>query len=116
MDDDFNTPEAIAVLFDLAREINRLRDQDKAEAANAAALLRELAGILGLMQSSAEDYLQGAPDNRGLSPDDIEKLIAQRTAARTDKNWAESDRIRDLLKAQGVVLEDSATGTSWRSE
>jgi cysteinyl-tRNA synthetase len=116
MDDDFNTPEAIAVLFDLAREINRLRDQDMAEAASAAALLRELAGILGLMQGNAEDYLQGTPDDRGLSPDDIEKLIAQRTAARANRNWAESDRIRDLLKAQGVVLEDSATGTSWRSE
>lgn len=116
MDDDFNTPEAIAVLFDLAREINRLRDQDMAEAASVAALLRELAGILGLMQSNAEDYLQSTPDNRGLSADDIEKLIAQRTAARTDKNWAESDRIRDLLKGQGVVLEDSAAGTSWRRE
>jgi cysteinyl-tRNA synthetase len=116
MDDDFNTPEAIAVLFDLAREINRLRDQDMTEAASAAALLRELAGILGLMRSNAEDYLRGTLDDRGLSADDIEKLIAQRTAARTNRNWAESDRIRDLLKAQGVVLEDSATGTSWRSE
>ena len=104
------------MLFDLAREINRLRDQDMAEAASVAGLLRELAGILGLMQSNAEDYLQSTPDNRGLSADDIEKLIAQRTAARTDKNWAESDRIRDLLKGQGVVLEDSAAGTSWRRE
>jgi cysteinyl-tRNA synthetase len=116
MDDDFNTPEAVAVLFDLAREINRLREQDVTGAARAAALLRELGGVLGLIQSNAEDYLQGASGSEELSADGIEELIVQRTEARVTRNWAESDRIRDLLKQQGVVLEDSATGTTWRRE
>lgn len=116
MSDDFNTPEAMAVLFDLAREINRLREADQAGAARAAGLLRELGGILGLMQADAEHFLRRSGSRDGLSEAEIEALIAQRSRARADKEWAESDRIRNLLKEQGVLLEDSASGTSWRRE
>lgn len=116
MDDDFNTPEAMAVLFELAREINRLREHDAVSAAQAAALLVELGGVLGLIQSTAENYLKAAPSAKGLAAEDVEALVAQRTEARANKDWAESDRLRDLLKEQGIVLEDSAKGTSWRRE
>ncbi len=117
MDDDFNTTEAIAVLFDLARELNRLREQAHADAGSAAALLRELGSVLGLIQSDAEEFLKGAVmAAEGLSDAEIEQLIEQRKLARTKKDWQESDRIRSMLKDQGVVLEDTADGTSWRRE
>ncbi len=138
MDDDFNTPVALAVLFDLAHEVNRLNASDPAQAAAFGALLRKLAEPLGLLQPPAEDFLQrprgytytgsggvrfggsaeaefarGVPTS-ALKPEEIEELIAARNNARKAKNWAESDRIRDELKAHGVVLEDSAAGTTWR--
>ncbi len=117
MDDDFNTPEAIAVLFDLARELNRLREQSSNEATSAAALLRELGGVLGLVQSDAEVFLRGAATQENdLSDADIEVLIEQRAQARKNKDWAESDRLRDVLKGKGIVLEDSASGTKWRRQ
>ncbi len=113
MDDDLNTPEALAVLFELARDVNRARDEDPAQARQLAATLRQLGGILGLLQDDPEHYLHslsgGAPET-----DQIEALIAQRNAARAAKNWAEADRIRDELTAQGIVLEDGSEGTSWR--
>ena len=114
MDDDFNTPEAIAVLFELAREINRQRDSDPARAGALAACLRELGTILGLLQSDPESYLQegGTPD--AIGEDEIEALIDRRLQARQEKNWAEADRIRDELEAAGVVLEDGPQGTTWR--
>jgi cysteinyl-tRNA synthetase len=113
MDDDFNTPGAIAVLFELAGEINRARGTDDARAARLAALLRELGGVLGILQQDPESYLRGAGD------DDaevawIEDMIAQRVEARRSRNWAESDRIRDELAAKGILLEDGPQGTSWR--
>ena len=115
MDDDFNTPEAVAVLFDLAREINRLRETRPPQAAAAAALLRELAGTLGLLQTDAETYLKSAPATTGdLHVDAIEALVTERSEARQAKNWAESDRIRDLLLEQGIAVEDSADGSTWR--
>lgn len=115
MADDFNTPEALAVMFDLVKLLNSSRDAD-AEAVNRFAYtLKYLGGVLGLLQANPEDYFKQAPvQEGGLSEDEIEQLISLRTQARADKNWAESDRIRDELAEQGVVLDDSKGGTSWR--
>ena len=115
MADDFNTPEALAVMFDLVKALNSSRDTDS-DAANAFAYtLKYLGGVLGLLQADPEDYFKQAPAQEdGLSEDEIEALILQRTQARADKNWAESDRIRDELAEKGVVLDDSKGGTSWR--
>ena len=117
MQDDFNTPEALAVLFDLAREINKAREGgDTAQAESLGALLRELGGLLGLLAEAPEQYLKGGMADGGLADHEIEALIAARIQARAERNWAEADRIRDELKAQGVVLEDGGQGTSWRRE
>ena len=108
MDDDFNTVEAMAVLFELAAETNRT------QSAQLAGLLKTLGGVLGLLQRDPASFLQGEASADGLSNEAIDALIDARRAARASKNWAESDRIRDALAAAGVVLEDSAAGTSWR--
>ncbi|MCG8428143.1 MAG: cysteine--tRNA ligase [Chromatiales bacterium] len=117
MDDDFNTPEALAVLFDLVREINRIRTEDEAKAAGLAAELRCLGGVLGILQDDPEVYLRGgAAGGDGLSDEEIEQLIQQRLDARANKNWGEADRIRDELKERGILLEDGAQGTTWRRQ
>lgn len=108
MDDDFNTPEALAVLFELANEVN------KTGAADTASLLKALAGVLGLLQRSPETFLQGELSADGYTPEAIEALIESRLQARRAKNFAEADRIRQELLQNGVVLEDTAQGTSWR--
>ncbi len=107
MDDDFNTPEAVAVLFDLANEVN------KTSAPQLAAQLRALGGTLGLLQREATEFLQGSVVE-GLSATQISEQIAARIAAKLSKNYAEADRIRKELLTAGIVLEDSATGTTWR--
>ena len=121
MDDDFNTPEALAVLFELAREVNRLRIEDEAAAARLGVSLRQLGGLLGLLQADPEMALQGWSGEElhgSLSTDysakQIEKFISQRAAARKAKNWAEGDRVRALLQEAGIVLEDTPKGTIWR--
>ncbi|MCB1867443.1 MAG: cysteine--tRNA ligase [Gammaproteobacteria bacterium] len=115
MDDDFNTPEALAVLFDLTREINRARRDGEEQATHLAAALIRMGGVLGILQDDPESYLRGsAPDQQGLSDQAIDALIQQRLEARSSKNWAEADRIRDQLKAGNVLLEDGPQGTSWR--
>ena len=113
MDDDFNSPEACAVLFEMVREINRLRDTDLQAAACLAARLKELASVLGMLQMDPDNFLQAGADGR-VDAAEVEALIAARLQARADKNWPESDRIRDQLTAMGVVLEDGKGGTTWR--
>ncbi|HZV62820.1 MAG TPA: cysteine--tRNA ligase [Methylophilaceae bacterium] len=109
MDDDFNTPEAMAVLFDLANELN------KTHATEVAALLKGLGGVLGILQREPEAFLQsGQPSTEGYVPEQIEQLITQRLEARRSKNFAEADRIRQELHDNGIVLEDSPQGTIWR--
>ncbi len=117
MDNDFNTPEALAVLFDLARDVNKAKEEgNEAQAAALGALLRTLAGVLGLLEHNPEDYLKGHGEAGGLSDEEIEALIRARNDARAQKDWAEADRVRDELSAQGIVLEDGAGGTTWRRE
>jgi cysteinyl-tRNA synthetase len=113
MNDDFNTPEALAVLFDLAREINTIRTNDVSQAAALGNELHRLGNLLGILQSDPDAFLQqGGP--QGLSSDEIEQLIAARQAARLRRDWAEGDRIRQHLKDQGILLEDGPTETIWR--
>jgi len=114
MDDDFNTPEALAVLFDLAREINRLRADDEAAAAVLGTELRALGHAIGLLGEDPEDYLRGGTDAEGPSDAEIEALIQRRADARKAKDFTDADRIRDELQAAGILLEDGAGGTSWR--
>ncbi len=115
MDDDFNTPNALSVLFDLARDLNASKD-DPEKAAQLAGILKKLGGILGLLENDPERFLhmEAGQGDEGLSTAQIQEYINQRLIARQNKDWAESDRIRDLLTEQGIILEDSAQGTSWR--
>ena len=112
MDDDFNTPEALPVLFELAREVNRFKETEPAKAAELAGILKLLAGVLGMLQGDAEQFLQS-----GASDDDvaeIEALIAKRNTARANKDWAAADAARDALTAKGIIVEDKNGVTSWR--
>jgi cysteinyl-tRNA synthetase len=104
MDDDFNTAEAIAVLFELANEVNR------SQSAESATQLKALGAVLGLLERDPTVFLQGAGSDDAL----IVEQIAARNAAKLAKNYAEADRIRKALLADGIVLEDSAAGTNWR--
>ena len=107
MDDDFNTAEAMSVLFELANEANKTGN------AELAGCLKALGGTLGLLQDDPQHFLQSGGEEGGLSADEIEALIAQRKTARETKNWAESDRIRDLLAEHKILLKDGADGTTW---
>jgi len=104
MNDDFNTPGAVAVLFELAGEVNRTREPE------SAALLKALAATLGLLQQSPRSYLQGGS---GVDEAAVESLIAQRAAAKQARDFARADQIRKDLAAQGIVLQDSPQGTTW---
>ena len=114
MDDDFNTPEALSALFDLAREVNRLRESDTERARVLAGALRALGAVLGLLEADPEAYLRGGSAGEGPGDDEIEAMIAKRAEARARKDWAEADRWRDSLAAAGIVLEDGGEGTVWR--
>ena len=122
MDDDFNTPVALAVLFDLAREVNKARDIEPEMAKSLAASLKQLGALLGLLQDDPDAFLKGgvgdiAVENGAGSDAEIEQQIQARIDAKKAKNWALADQIRDGLKAQGVILEDSPDGsTRWRRE
>ena len=113
MDDDFNCPEAMPVLFELAKEINRIKATDSAQASKLAYILVSLGEVLGVAQNSPEDFLQG--DNADSDEvTEIEALIKQRNDARANKDWAMADDARDKLAALNIILEDSAGGTTWR--
>src|SRR3569832_731665 len=132
MDDDFNTPEAIAVLFDVARELNRAKaEKNEEEKLRLGVVLRRLGNILGLLQFDPEEWAKKAGGTTvapstghlkftgyvpkiviGLGDQAIQELITKRNAARKEKNWKESDRISDELKAQGVILEDRPDGAT----
>ena len=118
MDDDFNTPVALSVLFDLARELNKAKEIDLEGAQVLAATLKKLANLLGLLQDDPEDFLKSSViDDDALTNEAIEQSIQARLDAKKAKNWALADKIRDDLKEQGVILEDSPNGqTSWRRE
>ena len=107
MNEDFNTPLALAVLFDLASELNRTR------APQTASLLRSLGATLGILQQAPRAYLQGGSGSTGLAESAIDALIAERHAAKQARNFTEADRIRKQLADHGVELKDSAQGTTW---
>lgn len=114
MDDDFNTPEAYSVLFDMAREINRVKTEDPQAANPLAAALRKLAGVLGLLEQDPETFLQSGAQADNDETREIEALIQQRNDARNAKDWALADTARNRLTEMGIVLEDGAQGTVWR--
>lgn len=112
MDDDFNTPQAIAVLFEIAKELNVVKDDNAQQAIKLAATLTALGGVIGLLQLDPSAFLQGQNDDDEVAV--IEALIVQRNQARVDKDWALADDARDKLNAMNIVLEDSAGKTTWR--
>ena len=114
MEDDFNTPEAISALFDLTREINRLKKETPDQAATCAALLVALGGTLGILQTSPEEFLRVGSES--VDTGYVEELIEKRNQARAEKDWLTADAIRDELKALNIVLEDKDGITSWRIE
>ena len=116
MDDDFNSREALAVLFDMAREVNKLKRDDINSASALASQLKALGNIMGLLMQDPADFLRGEAADGDLSDAEIDDLMEQRNQAKVDRDFARADAIRDELKNQGVVLEDSREGTRWRRE
>ena len=121
MDDDFNTPDALAVIQSLARDLNATKTRGPAaDAAQLAGTIRQLGAILGIAQNDPEAWFKKggtqhvSDGGKALSDAQIDAMIARRNAARVAKNWKESDRLRDELAAAGVILEDGAKGTTWR--
>ena len=116
MDDDFNTREAISVLFEMAREVDRLKRDTDPQAAVLASQMRGLGNILGLLELDPQAYLKGEAGEGDLADANVEALVVQRQQAKLDRNFALSDQIRDQLKVAGIVLEDSKEGTVWKRE
>ncbi|MHA2937964.1 cysteine--tRNA ligase [Vibrio sp. RC27] len=114
MNDDFNTPEAYSTLFDMAREVNRLKPNDTDKAAALAVQMRELADVIGILYQEPDAFLQGNDDNDEVA--EIEGLIKMRNDARAAKDWENADVARDRLNEMGIVLEDGPTGTTWRKK
>jgi len=115
MDDDFNTPQAISVLFDIVRELNKQRGQDDARAAQLGGLLVRLGATLGLLQCEPEAFLRWSADTE-VDAAEIDELIVARERARAEKDWKTADEIRDKLTAMKVVVEDGSGGSNWRIE
>lgn len=114
MNDDFNTADAIAVLFDLARDLNRVKAEQGAEVVELATLLKQLGNILGLLEMDPAEFLQSSITEDGLTDEDIQQKIALRQQAKESRDWALADEIRDDLTKAGITLEDNAEGTRWR--
>ena len=115
LNDDFNTANALAVLFELVRDINRAKIDMPDSVDSLSSLLLYLANIIGLLESDPEVFLKfQISSSNGLSDDDVDTLIEQRLQARENKEWAEADRIRDELTKAGISIEDGASGTRWR--
>jgi cysteinyl-tRNA synthetase len=116
MDDDFNTPDALAVLQGVARDLNLAKAAaNLPKAGDKAATLRALGAMLGILQQDPDKYLKRGAGAKGLSDAQVEALLASRNAARAAKNFAESDRIRAQLNEAGILLDDKAGGsTQWR--
>lgn len=115
MDDDFNTREALAAMYDLVRDINTQAKTDEARARQLVAELKAMAGIFGILDADPEAFLQGGGEG-DLDAAQIEALIVERADAKKNRDFARADQIREDLLAQGVVLEDSREGTTWRRE
>jgi cysteinyl-tRNA synthetase len=117
MNDDFNTPVAVSVLFDLARELNKTKETDQEKARFLASTLIHLGSLLGILQDDPESFLKGGVINDEEQDTIIEQQIQERLDAKKAKNWALADKVRDDLKGQGIILEDAPDGTtSWRRE
>ena len=119
MDDDFNTPRAIALIFEEIRSLNRMLDEGKTEKLWSRALaLKTVGEVLGLLQEKADVFLRRKRERwikkQGLSVEAIEELIRRRDRARSEKRWQEADRIRTELQEKGITLEDTAGGTIWK--
>ena len=118
MNDDFNSAQAVSVLFGLAREVNKaVKAEDRATAREQALILKALAQVLNILQLPPQSFLQaviGQGPESGLSDADIEGLIAERAECKANKNFARADEIREQLKDAGIELEDSRAGTTWR--
>jgi cysteinyl-tRNA synthetase len=111
LDDDFNTPIAISILFEISKQINLEKEKDVDFASALSGLLVRLGGYLGILQNNPEDFLKHGVQ---LSDEEIDQKIKDRNLARSEKDFALSDQIRDELEAHGIILEDSAEGTLWR--
>jgi cysteinyl-tRNA synthetase len=111
MDDDFNTPEALSVMFELAKELNKEKLSDVNKASDIAGVMVKLGEVLGILQTPPEQFFQSG---QGDEVEEIEQLIAKRNQARTDKDWTAADEARDALTAMGITLEDSEGKTTWR--
>lgn len=111
MNDDFNTPIAFSVLFDCAKDLNKAKTDNPIAASKLASVLKGLGGILGCLQDDPQQFLQSDSD---IDAAHVEALIVQRNQARAAKDWGAADAARDALSALGVVIEDSANGTTWR--
>lgn len=114
MDDDFNTPEAYSVLFDMVREINRLKTTDMAQASAMAVAMKQLADVLGLLHQAPDAFFKGEGSDDEVA--EIEALIVERNRARAEKDWPAADVARNRLNELGVVLEDGPSGTTWRKK
>ena len=113
LDDDFNTPIAISILFEISKQINLEKEKDIDFASALSGLLMKLSGYLGILQNNPEDFLKQGIQ---LSDDQINKKISERNKARAEKNFTLSDQIRAELNLAGILLEDSEEGTTWRKK